>query len=82
MVAASMTFLVKFCRLLYETGFYTRPVFLCMSTLNQTYVPTVYLEHQASIENRLLYETGFNTRHYGILKMDNQSVDLVSVWAR
>ena len=25
--AASMTFLVKFCRLLYETGFYTRQVF-------------------------------------------------------
>ena len=31
--AASMTFLVKFCRLLCETGFYTRQVFLCMSTL-------------------------------------------------
>ena len=31
--ADSMTFLVKFCRLLYETGFYTRQVFLCMSTL-------------------------------------------------
>ena len=28
-----MTFLVKICRLLYETGFYTRRVFLCMSTL-------------------------------------------------
>ena len=26
---ASLTFLVKVCRLLYETGFYTRQVFLC-----------------------------------------------------
>ena len=48
-------------------GFYSNHVSLCMSTLNQAYVQTVYLENQACIQNRLLYEAGFNTRHYGTL---------------
>ena len=54
-----MTLLGKFCRLLlYETDFYTRQVFLCMSTLNHAYVQTVYLEveNQACIQDRLQYK--------------------------
>ena len=61
--AASMTFLVKFCRLLYETGFYTRQVFLCMSTLKPGLCVIWWAQNcgfysrAASIQMRLLYKT-------------------------
>ena len=64
--AASMTFLMKFCRLLYETGFYTREVFLCMSTLK----PGLSFDRPkiaASIRGRLLFKCGFYTILYGTL---------------
>ena len=39
---------------------------MCVNSKNQAYVPTVYmyLENQASIQNRLLYEIGFSTLYY------------------
>ena len=59
--AASMTFLVKFCRLLYDTGFYTRQVFLYVNTKTRLVCDLMGPKLQ------LLFKGGFYTGLYGIL---------------
>ena len=55
----------------HQASIQTRYFYVCQHK-NQAYVPTVYLENQASIQNRRLFEIGFNTRHYGIFCHHNK----------
>ena len=52
--------------LLFKSGYYSNHVSLCMSTLNQAYVLTVYLKNQNSIQNRILFKTGFYSKQASI----------------